>query len=157
MTSTSAATRSRPGRRPDFRDESIVLPKANDNQFRVRRWMRRGLIAASPLPSRLVSNEDFNPVPPTAASAESNSGSTRRARAALEQASGAWPSRLSEDNRRRVASPAPELPCVEGFVSIQPIRPRLESAVDDQHTARGSADYDDVFGCFHHTPPFQSS
>jgi predicted TIM-barrel fold metal-dependent hydrolase len=44
--------------------------KANRHSFRVRPGMRRGLSTEAPLPTRLVSNEEFPPLPQTAAQRE---------------------------------------------------------------------------------------
>src|SRR5687767_11270034 len=44
-----------------------TLDPVNPHAFRVRRGMRRGLRTEVPLPTRLVSNEEFPPLPQTAA------------------------------------------------------------------------------------------
>ena len=43
------------------------MPTGNRYAFRLRPGMRRGLRAETPLPTRLVSNEEFPPLPQTPA------------------------------------------------------------------------------------------
>jgi predicted TIM-barrel fold metal-dependent hydrolase len=42
------------------------MGQRNRYEFQVRSGMRRGMSSLSPLPTRLVSNEEYNPLPPTA-------------------------------------------------------------------------------------------
>src|SRR5262245_49419160 len=46
------------------------MPDLNPHAFRIRRGMRRGLRTEIPLPTRLVSNEEFPALPQTAAQRE---------------------------------------------------------------------------------------
>jgi uncharacterized protein len=41
------------------------MSRGNPRQFRVLAGMRQGMVSSSPLPTRLVSNEEYNPLPPT--------------------------------------------------------------------------------------------
>src|SRR5687767_3461540 len=43
------------------------MGERNRYEFTVRAGMRQGMQSLSPLPTRLVSNEEYNPVPPTPA------------------------------------------------------------------------------------------
>ena len=52
--------------------------KLNRHAFRVRPGMRRGLRTEVPLPTRLVSNEEFPPLPQTAAQREVEASDPRR-------------------------------------------------------------------------------
>jgi hypothetical protein len=47
-----------------------MMPVQNCYAFRIRPWVRRGLCPEVPLPTRLVSNEEFPPQPQTAAQQE---------------------------------------------------------------------------------------
>jgi len=47
--------------------EATIMPTGNRYAFRLRPGMRRGLRAETPLPTRLVSNEEFPPLPQTPA------------------------------------------------------------------------------------------
>ena len=41
------------------------MPRVNRNMFSVRPGMIRGFTSGSPIPTRIVSNEEFNPLPQT--------------------------------------------------------------------------------------------